>query len=229
MKPAPSVDRVGRSKRARFALALGAILGLGLLLDATNADTWLRGLADKEETTNMLAASGPWAVVVLIALAVVATPIPSGPIALAAGALYGTLYGGCLTLAGAGLGALTAFGLSRRLAFRPLSVSSLRLAAWLTRPRSQRTLMLIVLGSRLVPFVSFDAVSYVSGLTRIETWRFALATFLGAAPISFALAAVGAGLRQEMNGPTLLLASGITLLLPALLLVLRDWRRLGRG
>jgi len=51
--------------------------------------------------------------------------------------------------------------------------------------------MAAVFASRLIPFISFDAVSYVAGLTPLSFWRFALATLLGVMPISFVLAFFG--------------------------------------
>jgi uncharacterized membrane protein YdjX (TVP38/TMEM64 family) len=51
--------------------------------------------------------------------------------------------------------------------------------------------MFIVFASRLVPFISFDAVSYAAGLTPLAFWRFAAATLAGIVPISFMLAYLG--------------------------------------
>lgn len=54
--------------------------------------------------------------------------------------------------------------------------------------------MLVVFASRLIPFISFDAVSYAAGITCLSFGRFAFATLLGVIPICFALAAMGAGM-----------------------------------
>jgi len=56
---------------------------------------------------------------------------------------------------------------------------------------SQNTMTTIVLVSRLIPFLSFDLVSYGAGLTPLKTWRFALATLAGILPASFLLAHFG--------------------------------------
>jgi uncharacterized membrane protein YdjX (TVP38/TMEM64 family) len=55
---------------------------------------------------------------------------------------------------------------------------------------------MIVFASRLIPLISFDAVSYGAGINCLSFGRFALATFLGAAPICFALAAMGVGMAN---------------------------------
>lgn len=55
---------------------------------------------------------GPWgpvAIIVLMMLAIMLSPIPSAPIALAAGAAYGHLWGMLYVLTGAEAGALGAF------------------------------------------------------------------------------------------------------------------------
>lgn len=133
---------------------------------------------------------GPLAVVALIALAVLLSPIPSAPVALAAGALYGHSWGTLYVLLGAELGALGAFSLARLLGREALQ-------RWFghrlpkTRLGSQGMLMTIVFVSRLLPFISFDIVSYAAGLTSLSLWRFALATLAGVLPASFLLAHFG--------------------------------------
>ena len=137
-----------------------------------------------------LGAAGPLAVIGLMSLAILVSPIPSAPIALAAGAAYGHTWGTAYIVLGAELGALAAFGLGRLLGHDALH-------RWFgerlpqTRLRSQGALMAIVFASRLLPFISFDVVSYAAGLTTLTLWRFALATFAGILPASFLLAHFG--------------------------------------
>jgi len=133
---------------------------------------------------------GPLAVVLLMTVAVVLSPLPSAPIALAAGALYGHAWGTIYVLAGAEIGALLAFAIARYV--RPVALAEW-LEARLTFKRldSQHALMMAVCASRLVPFVSFDLASYAAGLTPLQLWRFALATLIGILPASFALAHFG--------------------------------------
>ena len=52
---------------------------------------------------------GPILVVGLITVAIVASPLPSAPVALAAGATYGQTFGTILVVLGAELGAIAAF------------------------------------------------------------------------------------------------------------------------
>jgi uncharacterized membrane protein YdjX (TVP38/TMEM64 family) len=133
---------------------------------------------------------GPLAVIFGLAAAVVVSPIPSAPIAVAAGAAYGTVWGTLYVVLGAELGALMAFGLARYLGF-----DVVRRWPWaaqlLDGVTSQAALAAIVFGSRLVPFLSFDAVSYAAGLTRLRWDLFALATLAGVVPVSLLLAWFG--------------------------------------
>lgn len=188
---------VTMSKRAVLAtllvVAIIAALTLPVLLEAKHpvlSEAWVR------DAVESMGIAGPLALIGLMVLAIVASPIPSGPIAVAAGALYGTLWGGTLVVTGALLGAFVAFGAARYLGFDAVRRSSNPVLKYIAAPRSQFSLMLIVFGSRLIPFISFDAVSYAAGITCMSFGWFAVATFLGVMPICFALAAMGAGMAQ---------------------------------
>ncbi|MDJ0639846.1 MAG: VTT domain-containing protein [Paracoccaceae bacterium] len=210
---------------AKTMAVLSAAAALAYIAVQTGTFDQLSRVSNPDDLAAFIEHVGPFAVVLLLALAVVVSPIPSGPIAMAAGALYGPAEGGALTAVGALVGALIAFGLSRGLGYRPLSASKLPLAHWITRPRTQTRLALAILVSRLIPFISFDAVSYVAGLTTIRMRNFAIATTLGVLPASFAFAALGAGMTKMDNVLLLIAACGVTLILPI------GWvlfRRLGR-
>ena len=139
---------------------------------------------------------GPVLVVALMTLAIVASPLPSAPIALAAGAAYGHTFGTLLVVLGAELGALAAFLFARGLG-RPFVERHVGETIGRGLLGSQNTLTLLVFGSRLLPFLSFDIVSYAAGLSVLHLWRFALATLAGIVPASFLLAHLGS---EAMNG-----------------------------
>lgn len=160
---------------------------------------------------------GPAAIILCMALAIVLNPIPSAPIALAAGAAYGHIWGTLYVVAGAELGALVAFFLARTLGYTMISRifgDQIRLG-WLG---SQNMLTVTVFTTRLIPFLSFDLVSYGAGITPIKTWRFALATLFGILPASFLLAHFGGNMTTD-NADQLLytiLLLGLLLLIPIL-------------
>ena len=183
------------SLRATILTGL-AILGIGLLAVwqfAPSVFAEARSLLEPERLETLVARAGLWGpvlIVTLMTIAVVASPIPSAPIALAAGAAYGHLWGTVQVVIGAELGALIAFGLARVLGHDVLRrVFGDRVDAGLLG--SQNALTATVLASRLMPFVSFDMISYAAGLSRLHAWRFALATLAGIIPASFLLAHFG--------------------------------------
>ncbi|MBU0498442.1 MAG: VTT domain-containing protein [Gammaproteobacteria bacterium] len=163
-----------------------------------------------------------------MALAVVLNPIPSAPIALVSGALFGHVWGTLYVVIGAETGALIAFGIARLLGhdlLRRLFGERVALG-WLG---SQNTLTWLVFVSRLLPFVSFDLVSYGAGLTHLRAWRFALATLVGLIPVSFLLAHFGGEMAQADLGHamTSLVLIGLLVALPVAVQFIRS--RIGRG
>ena len=215
----------------------GIIFGAGLAVALAGAIWLIPLLGDMtmpfdatavHHAVSMLGAFGPVVLVAMMVAAVVISPIPSGPIAVAAGALYGVVWGGVLSIVGALVGAMIAFGAARYLGFDAIRRSDNPVLKYISAPRSQLALMGLVFASRLIPFISFDAVSYAAGVTNLSFWRFVLATLAGVVPIGFALAAIGAGMigADKDWTPYILLAGGITLL-P--LIVRWVWLRLVGG
>jgi uncharacterized membrane protein YdjX (TVP38/TMEM64 family) len=154
----------------------------------------MAAILDGEALKLQVARLGPWgpvAVIALMTMAILVSPIPSAPIALAAGALYGHAWGTLYVLLGAEIGALAAFGIARLVGYEVLRrwLGERLSLGWLG---SQNALMGLVFVSRLLPFVSFDVISYAAGLTVLSAWRFALATLAGIVPASFLLAHFGA-------------------------------------
>jgi len=200
-------------------LAVGVIL-VALLVVAhwlLNRHGALDVIADRNAFAawiDELGPAGPLAIVGTMTLAIVFSPIPSAPIALAAGAAYGHGWGTIYVLVGAELGALVAFGIARLVGYGALRKwFGERLDLGLLG--SQNALMGIVFVSRLLPFISFDLVSYAAGLTPLTAWRFALATLAGIAPASFLLAHFGGEMasgESQRIAVTVVALGGITLL-----------------
>ncbi len=169
---------------------------------------------DAESVKALVAGAGPWGPVLIVALmclAVVASPLPSAPIAVAAGAAYGHWLGAAYVAAGSVAGATLAFLIARylgRTAVRRFLGDDLERGLF----GSQNALMLIVFVSRLMPFISFDAISYAAGLSALHLWRFVVATVAGILPASFVLAHLGAAAMEgDMRGAALV-AGGLGLL-----------------
>jgi len=135
-------------------------------------------------------AMGPLVIIGFFMVAVVINPLPSAPIALAAGFAYGHTWGTVYIVIGAVSGAFIAFTIARLLGHDILN-------RWFGEKLkmgllgSQLGLMGMIVVFRLLPFISFDIVSYAAGLTAITWWRFLLATTVGIIPTSFLLAHFG--------------------------------------
>jgi uncharacterized membrane protein YdjX (TVP38/TMEM64 family) len=172
---------------------------------------------------------GPVLIVALMTLAVVASPVPSAPIAMVAGAAYGQVWGTVLVVIGAELGALIAFGLARVLGHDALRrVFGERVDQGLLG--AQSALMVTVFVSRLMPFVSFDMISYAAGLSRLHLWRFAVATLAGIIPASFVLAHLGGTAIKGDAGQMLwaVLGLGVITGAPVIWLVMTQRHKLSR-
>ena len=160
----------------------------------------------------------PLIIIGIMAVAIVINPIPSAPIALAAGIIYGHTLGTVLIVVGALLGSMIAFFLGRLVGYEILQKwFGNKLQVGLLG--SQKALMGIIFFSRLLPFISFDIVSYAAGLSEIKAWRFALATFAGITPTSFLLAHFGSEMGSaDMKRLTVsLLGIGLITVLPILI------------
>lgn len=211
---------------SRIAAGLALALALGALYWLLHDSGLIATILDAGALKAQVSRLGPWgplAVIGLMVLAILVSPIPSAPIALAAGALYGHAWGTLYVLLGAEIGALAAFGIARVVGYEVLRrwLGERLSLGWLG---SQNALMGLVFASRLLPFVSFDVVSYAAGLTVLSVWRFALATLAGIVPASFLLAHFGAEMvageaRQAMIAA---LGLGVLVAVPFVVKYIRD-------
>ena len=206
----------------KWMLVLLALAGLYGLIQFTS----LEEILTPSKLTAILREMGmvgPFALMGLMTLAVVVSPIPSLPIDLAAGAAYGPFWGGVYVLIGAEFGAIISFIIGRALGRDVLS-------RWLKRDISfcehcsDRHLLGLMIVARLVPAFSFDIVSYGAGLTKMSLKAFALATLIGMAPPTFAFTYFGSAV-VTVQWP-LILAGGLLvvffLLLPKWMMKYRD-------
>jgi len=184
---------------------------------------------DSTMIENWVARAGPWGPVLIVGLmtvSIVASPIPSAPVAMVSGAAYGHYAGAIYVAIGSEIGAIAAFLIARYLG-RDLVERMLGEKAARGMLGSQNLLMLTVFGSRLLPFISFDALSYAAGLSRLHLWRFMVATLAGILPASFVLAHLGAKAKSGGLGNTTWLVLGLGLVTAIPLLVAALWKRTG--
>ncbi|WP_290652210.1 TVP38/TMEM64 family protein [Aquisalimonas sp.] len=207
----------------RLLLTLVPLLVLGGLAGWL----WQAGLLEGEALHQWAAELGwlgPVALMATMVLAVIIGPIPTVPITVSAGMLYGPMLGVVYAMAGALVGAWASFWIARLLG-RPVVERLVGGHINFCRECSDRTLFWVVFGARLVPVVSFALVSYGAGLTAMGQGAFLLATGLGMIPMTALYVAAGTNLTA---GHVWYAVAGVVVL--AALLVLPRWletRRIG--
>jgi len=201
---------VRRMRRGAPGIAAAVVTVL-----AGGAVWWYLSPFDAETVASQLRAAeslGPVALFALLVLQCVIAPIPSEPLMMAAGFVYGPTAGFTIAWLGVVLGAAVCFGLARTLG-RPFALRFVRakrldaLDRYLTS-RGLGTAFAIVLGIRLFAFTSFDVVSYGCGLVRFPFRWFLLATALGVVPKAFAFAYAGATVSQRPEWLDVLILAG---------------------
>lgn len=189
----------------KWLILAAAVVAAGLLLWwVVGGPEWWGLLSDRERVRQVVEDFGPGAplvyVLLLVAQAVLA-PLPAPAVAAAGGYIFGTFWGFILTWLGVLLGGGLCFWISR-LFGREYVTRSERFTGLDRRIEEHGAILVFAL--RLLPLVSFDALSYAAGLTGISFPRFLVATALGSAPGTFVFVYLG-GIRP---GPGLYVALG---------------------
>ena len=140
------------------------------------------------QTVSSAGALAPAVFMLLLVVQAVLAPLPAPAVATAGGYLFGTLQGFVLTWVGALAGGVLCFVLSRALG-RGFVERSTRLKGFDRYVQEHGAVAIFIL--RLIPLISFDAISYAAGLTGISFWRFLIATALGMAPGTFIFVYLG--------------------------------------
>ncbi len=150
--------------------------------------------ADVDAVIELIRSFGPWAMAVSFLLMVfqsVIAPLPAFLVTFANAAVFGWWQGAILSWCSAMTGSALCFLISRALGRDAVEKiagqSSLNAVEGYFEKYGSRTILIC----RLLPFVSFDAVSYFAGLTPMCFWPFLLATGLGQLPATVIYSYVG--------------------------------------
>ena len=164
-----------------------AIAGLVLVVVLLERHFHLSAMFKEARIEERLQVAGPLAplVFILVMAATVVLPVPTFLLDVLAGRIFGPVLGTFYAAIGATLGATVSFLLARWLG-RDLIARFLKGHINFCRQCSDKLLTKVVFLARLVPAVSFDVVSYGAGLTKMSLARFAIASFLGMLPLTFA-------------------------------------------
>lgn len=146
---------------------------------------------------------GVWAPAVsalLMVLQSVLAPLPAFIITFANGLLFGVWWGALLSWSSAMAGAALCFFIARSLgrpAVEKLAGGSATVAS--ADRFFERFGRKAVLIARLLPFVSFDIVSYAAGLTSMRFWPFFIATGIGQLPATLAYSYLGQNMTSSIR------------------------------
>ena len=143
---------------------------------------------------SFIAQYGPWAMAVSFALMVfqsLAAPLPAFFITLTNANLFGWWQGCILSFVSSMAGAALCFYIARILGRDVVEKICTRGALRQIDDFFAKYGKKSILVARLLPFISFDVVSYAAGLTKMGFWGFFLATGLGQAPACIVYSYVG--------------------------------------
>ena len=186
--------------KKRFLVCLPVILVGLVLLGVYHKQVWdyllelTAAFQNVETAREYIASYGALAPVVSAVLMIfqsVIAPLPAFLITFANGLLFGVWWGAALSWSSAMLGATLCFFIARLLG-RPVIVRLLSESAVNTSDRFfQRYGKHAVLIARLVPVISFDAISYGAGLTGMRFLWFGIATGIGQLPATLLYSYLG--------------------------------------
>ncbi len=181
---------------ALLLLAVVAIVYFAVpaVQNAVNEAAAVLGSADLDRVAAYIRSFGPGAMVFSFCLMVFSSliaPLPAFLITLSNAAIFGWWQGAILSWSSAMVGAALCFLLSRALGRDVVERLAGRGALASVEGYFEKYGTKTILICRLLPFVSFDAVSYFAGLTPITFAPFFVATGIGQLPATIVYSYVG--------------------------------------
>ncbi|TFG16852.1 MAG: TVP38/TMEM64 family protein [Promethearchaeota archaeon] len=132
-------------------------------------------------------------------------PIPSAIVILAAGIIWGAWLGGIMGVIGSMSAGLLCYYLAKR-GGRPLAEKFVGKATIeMTDRFIEKYGIWAIIITRLIPFISFDAISYTAGIVKLDAKKYTIGTFIGVVPRAFFFSWLGASMniRPPVNLLTL--------------------------
>ncbi len=209
---------------ARFKVILVfIILGLYIFVpgvhQSVNNVTYMLSVFNVEMIKTYILSYGIWAPIISFILMIfqsVAAPLPAFLITFANASLFGWIKGAALSWVSSMAGAILCFYLSRyfgrAFVIKITSKSALESVDGFFEKYGKHAILI----ARLLPFISFDVISYSAGLTNISFWSFVIATGLGQLPATLIYSYVGG----MLSGGTKLFVFGLLTLFALSILIL---------
>jgi uncharacterized membrane protein YdjX (TVP38/TMEM64 family) len=183
-----------KSKTTILAIALFCII-------ATVAGIYLLGGINQQQLQLWLQQMGIWAPIIYILVYAIATIfiLPSTPLNLSGGAIFGSVWGTVWTSIAAVLAAVLSFGFSRTIGRK---IVEQKLAGkWQSLDREmEQGGFFYMFAIRLLPLIPYGMVNFAAGLTSIKFRDYFFGTLLGTVPGILPFVMMGAGLTALKQG-----------------------------
>lgn len=174
---------------------------------------YLLGGLDSETVQSWIERAGVWAPISYIVLYTLGTLLllPSTPLNLSGGAIFGTAWGTIWTSIGAVIAAIVAFGFTRTIG-----------RSWMARRMAGRWQAMdaeirhggtfYIFAIRLLPIIPYGLVNFAAGLTAVRFRDYLLGTVLGTVPGVLPFVMLGSsGLQAMQTGEILPLLGALSL------------------
>ena len=199
-------------------LIIGIYLFVGPVNRFINQMIFYLSMLNLESLKQYILSFGIWAPIIsfiLMILQSVAAPLPAFLITFSNAALFGWVKGAILSWSSAMAGAALCFYISRFLgrdvAIKLTSKFALESIDEFFDKYGKHTILI----ARLLPFISFDIVSYAAGLTSMSFMSFFVATGIGQLPATIVYSYVGG----MLTGGAKLMVTGLLVLFALTVLI----------
>lgn len=199
-----------------LALVIGVYLFVGPVNKFINQMVYYLSMLDLESLKKYILSFGVWAPIVsfiLMILQSIVAPLPAFLITFANAALFGWVKGAILSWTSAMAGATLCFYIARFLGRDTVEKLTSKFALDSIDEFFEKYGKHTILIARLLPFISFDIVSYAAGLTSMSFVSFFIATGIGQLPATIIYSYVGGmltgGAKLMMMGLLILSALSI--------------------
>ena len=157
----------------------------------------------------------PFISFILMVFQAVLAPLPAFLITFANAALFGWVWGALLSWASAMVGALVCFYIARFIGRDGVEKLTSKMALESIDAFFEKHGTYAVLIARLLPFISFDVVSYATGLTSMRLGSFLIATGLGQLPATLVYSYAG----EMLSGGAKTFVFGLLILFAVVILI----------
>ena len=181
-------------KKLLIVVFAAAVIALPPVWGVVKSAAGLLAGLDVNQVIEYIRSFGIWAPVISFCLMIfqaIVAPLPAFLITFANAAVFGWVFGAVLSWSSSMVGALLCFVIGRLLGRGVVEKLTSKPALESVDGFFNRHGKYAILIARLLPFVSFDLVSYAAGLTSMRLGSFLLATGIGQLPATLVYSYVG--------------------------------------